>query len=135
MASSGIASILRSLREIPEPIHVQGASAAARALIVSRLQQELTGPAGTVAVVLCASDDEAAEFASDVESLALRVNGDPITVCHLPTWEQSPYSPIAPSIRSRLARIAALSSLGSQVIVTTIAAACQATIPQDLLRR
>src|SRR3954471_20609912 len=129
--SSRIALILRSTRELSEPIHVHGASRASLALLTARYAYETP----EVTVVLCADDDAAAEFASDLETLCALVDRNPVRVAHFPTWEQSPYSPIAPSLRTRLARVSVLSSLASsdssaqpRVIVTSLAALCQATL-------
>jgi transcription-repair coupling factor (superfamily II helicase) len=131
MASSRIAAILRSILELPDPVRVSGAPPAARALALARWAAEAEGPL----VVFCPDDDSASELAADLEVLGESVLGRAIPVLHFPTWEQSPYSPIAPSIRTRLARIAAISRLRSPaergILVTTLAAASQATIPPD----
>src|SRR6185437_11376518 len=60
-----------------------------------------------------------------------------------PTWEQSPYSPIAPSIRTRLERLKTLSLLSryepasqsKPVIVTSLQALCQCTLPVETLSK
>src|SRR5258708_2519581 len=131
MTSSGIEIIRRSIVELAEPIHVVGGTPSANALLVSRVVE--AGPL----IVLCPNDDAASEFAADLESLSMALGGPPIAVCQFPTWEQSPYSPIAPSIRTRLARAAVLSELSHgiqkmpQVIVTSIAALSQATCQKE----
>src|SRR4030095_14952425 len=92
--------------------------------------------------VLCATDDACEELASDIEALhsALFAATPAVRVCHFPTWDQSPYSPIAPSLRTRIARVAALSALSGdaaerpRIVVTTVAAACQAALPRGVLR-
>ena len=57
---------------------------------------------------------------------------DPVPVEMLPTWEQSIYSPISPSIRTRQERVRTLGSLHSKdppkILVSTIAACAQGTI-------
>jgi transcription-repair coupling factor (superfamily II helicase) len=133
--SSRISLIIRSAQELSEPVHAHGATQASMALLVARYAYESPG----VVVVLCPNDDVASEFAADLETLSALVDRNPLLVCHFPTWEQSPYSPIAPSLRTRLARVSVLSSLLSEntesrprVLVTTIAASCQATAPREV---
>ncbi len=138
MRSSRIAAILRSLESAGEPIHVQGATPAARAWIIARRVKAGGGPV----VVLCRDDDSAADFAADLETLGLVLECRSISVCQFPTWDQSPYSASAPSIRTRLARAGSLGLLTSdglsvpraspEVLVTSLAALCQATVPKDL---
>ena len=102
--SSRAALIIRSTRELAEPVRVTGATQAALALLVARYRLRVRGHV----VVLCPNDDAASEFASDLETLSALIDRNPLLVCHFPTWEQSPYSPIAPSLRTRLARVAVL---------------------------
>ena len=134
MQSSRIASILRSVRELGEPIHAHGLSTSARALVVAHWARESLYPL----IVMCADDDTASALASDIETLSVTIYGAPVSVAHLPTWEQSPYSPIAPSLRTRLARISALHAILGEtppkVIVTSIAGSCQATMPKKMLQ-
>ncbi|MCM2322100.1 MAG: transcription-repair coupling factor [Oligoflexia bacterium] len=115
-------------------MRVQGASSSAQALLLARYAQRLARPV----VVLCPTDDAAADLAADLECLSALTERAPLPVWQLPTWEQSAYSPIAPSIRVRLARLAALGALtwekGPAVIMTTLAAACQATLPPATFR-
>lgn len=136
MRSSGIATILRSIRELKEPIRVHGAPLPAQALIVARHVYETERPV----VVLCPSDDICAQFASDLEALSGVIDQVGLQPCHLPTWEQSSYSPIAPSIRTRLARLACLHQIqknagGKMVVLTTLAGAHQASLSrQEFIR-
>jgi transcription-repair coupling factor (superfamily II helicase) len=132
ISSSRIADVLRSARELKEPIHVSGATPAARALLAVRFQREFGAPL----VVICPSDDAASDFASDFEALS---GADSPRALLFPSWEQSPYSPIAPSIRTRLLRLGVLAALRSEedlsrtVIVTSIPAAAQATLSRATL--
>jgi len=137
MSSSRISIILQSVQELGQPVRVSGTTPSSQALMITRFVRERREPV----VVLCATDDAAAELASDIETLSAELDGAPISVCQLPSWEQSAYSPIAPSIRTRLARISCLSSLVQgvadtppAVITTTLAASVQATLPPELLR-
>lgn len=128
---SRISSILRSIRELSDAVHVAGATPPARALILAQWALEQNTPC----VVLCSDDDRAAELASDIESLSQCVLGQPLTVEQFPTWEQSPYSPIAPSLRTRFARLSILSSISRgqppRMILTSLPAFHQATIPPE----
>jgi transcription-repair coupling factor (superfamily II helicase) len=134
--SSRITDVVRSLAELSEPIRVSGTSSAARAWLVLQLVPALRRPL----VVFCADDDSAADLAGDLETFSRELGGHELSVRLFPAWEQSPYSPIQPSIRTRLSRAAALAALASSeppaVLITTLPAACQATIPrEELLRR
>ncbi|MGZ3707675.1 MAG: hypothetical protein ACXWPM_02445, partial [Bdellovibrionota bacterium] len=137
MRSSRISAILQSLRELPDSVHVHGATGSARAQIAARAAAEVSLPT----VVLCADDDTAAQFAEDLETLSQSVLGRRLEALHFPTWEQSAYSPIAPSIRTRLSRTAVLGAIHQAkegqavVLVTTLAAACQATLPKEVFER
>lgn len=137
MLSSGTEIILRSTAELDEPIRVHGASPSAQALLVGRLV--VAGGSHTPWIVLCPDEDQASDFASNLESIASIADDRQMAALHFPSWDQSAYSPIAPSIRTRLRRMAVLARLNQAtsgtplVIVTTLAAACQATVPPALL--
>ena len=134
MRSSRIAEIIRSAQTLAQPIHVHGASIAARALIAARLSLE----SPSAVVVVCPDDDLAAAFSSDLESLSRTVDGQVLPVLQLPTWEQSPFSPIAPSIRTRLDRIQVLSQFfhrEKSIIVTSLPALCQSTMSPAFFRK
>ncbi len=138
MVSSKAALIVRSACELGEPIHVHGATQATQALLVARFAYEHPG----LVVVICPNDDIASDFASDLETLSALIDCHPLKICHFPTWEQSPYSPVAPSLRARLARVAVLGDLLSKdagvapkILVTTIAASCQATLSPALFEQ
>lgn len=133
MPSSGIDLIIRSVRELGEPIRVHGATSASQAYLGVHLISNLNGPW----VFVCPSSDAAQEFFSDLETLSSLFLVDSPAISSFPVWEQSLYSSIAPSIRTRLERIAVLSALSqgrAKIVVTTLEASCQATLPQDLLR-
>src|SRR6185312_5311197 len=120
MRSSRIAEIIRSVQALAEPIHVHGASSAARALLAARFAYETPG----AVVVVCPDDDQAQAFAADLETLSSTVDDHALSVLTLPTWEQSPFSPIAPSIRTRLDRLRVFSQMREAsektIIVSTI---------------
>ena len=130
MISSHIASILRSIRELGTPVHVSGIQGSARAFTLSRMALEREVPL----VVFCPSDELAQEMMSDLEALSGGVLGRIPQITHFPTWDPAPYSPITPSLRTRLDRLAALqavrgSNSGPLIIFTTPAGFCQATLP------
>jgi transcription-repair coupling factor (superfamily II helicase) len=134
--SSRISEILRSFQELVEPIHVHGAPSSARALIAARLASENSRSV----LVICPNDDAAQTFAADLESLCSALNLKGISASTFLTWEQSPYSPIAPSIRTRLDRVATLCGLNGeptrgQVVATSIPALCQASIPPSFFQK
>jgi transcription-repair coupling factor (superfamily II helicase) len=135
MHSSRIAEVIRSAQTLAQPIHVHGASIAARALLAARFSYEAPGSV----VVVCPDDDAAASFASDLECLSQTVDDQSLNVFLFPSWEQSPYSPIAPSIRTRLDRLRVLASLsqGSEkkCVITSLPALCQATSPRDIFEK
>ncbi len=145
MISSGTSIICRSLQELQsrnEPVRVHGATPSAQALLILRVLESRAAQSRVDPIVLlCADDDVASELAGDVEALASALDLPLPCILQFPTWEQSPYSPVAPSIRTRLARIATLSTLmgdvggRAPVLFTTIAALSQATIPQAEFRR
>lgn len=119
-------------------VRVLGATPSAQALILFRLASTFSGSR----VILFSDDDSAAEFAADLEEWASIHEPSPIPfrIAQLPTWEQSPYSSIAPSIRTRLARISAISAIASAsnskekplFLLTSIAALCQASCPPEV---
>src|SRR4051794_29475184 len=105
MTSSGTQIICRSVEELQarEPVRVHGATPSAQALILLRiLQSRAQTNRLDPLLVLCADDDSASELAGDLEALADVLGASAQCVLQFPTWEQSPYSPIAPSIRTRL---------------------------------
>ncbi len=134
MRSSTFNSIFISSRQLSEPVRVHGLPAAARAWTSARYFAEGEG----ALLVLCPNDDIAADFADDAEALARATGQPPLEVLRFPTWEQSPYSTIAPSLRTRFQRCATLAALASsparKMVVSTIAGACQATIPHALFK-
>ena len=133
-----VSAIIQSLKELAEPVRVVGTTPSSQALIISNWANWSIQSRGPV-VVLCPDDDAATDLMNDIESLSPLLLGKTLTTAHFPGWDQSPYTPIAPSIRTRLSRISTLSAIKSasppQVILTTLAAAAQATIPINLLSR
>lgn len=109
ISSSRIRGILHSLEQLSETIRVHGASSPARALILARLCVERTSPI----LVICPDDESAQDLAGDVETLGRTVLGKEIDSLLLPTWEQSLYSSITPSLKTRFSRIATLSRLST----------------------
>ena len=151
MPYSTLASIFSSSPELVFPQRISGAPLSAQALLVAKslsrrsgLTQKRARPSGPL-IVICPNDDIAQEFCRDLD--CWNVNST-----YFPGWEQSPYSSIAPSLRTRFQRISILSRLNSamaersdgetssstfqkpfSVITTTLAATCQATLPKSFL--
>ncbi len=141
-----IADVLESLQsslnfEFPAT-RVHGGTTPSYALLLARACAETQ----RTFVVLCKDDDTAAVFAQDLETLlsATQTAEALVQVHHFPTWEQSPYSPIAPAIRPRLARLGVLHSLcaahalvgsPSVILVTTRAAISQGTLPKSFFEK
>jgi transcription-repair coupling factor (superfamily II helicase) len=111
---------------------VFGASPPARAFLVARYIQAHSKQ--TPLIVICPNDDEALELQANLESLASTIADSPLQICYFPTWEQSPFSTITPSMKTRFERLAVLSSLIQKnfpnVIITTLIALSQATLPR-----
>src|SRR6476619_6575608 len=103
MISSRSAIILSSLNELNEPVHVTGTTPAARAFLLARFAQDRHKKQvkKTPLLVICATDDEGIRLLSDIETLSVAVDEFPLQLLQFPTWEQSPYTPIAPSLKTR----------------------------------
>jgi transcription-repair coupling factor (superfamily II helicase) len=138
MVSSKLEAILELLSRKSDSVRIRGASQSALAYLIAQICEAdakfLATPRRKV--VICPNDDVAIEFCADLEALSSVLSKQKLNACHFPNWEQSPYSSIAPSIRTRHARIGILSALtqptGPEVIVTTFAASIQAALPQLL---
>ncbi len=123
------------------PLSLSGATPSVKALLLLRLAEELK----TSLLVFCPNEDAAEEGLVNLVSLSGCFSHTEIKIIHLPTWEQSPYSSIAPSIRTRFQRISALGNIlchqnpknsqAPQIILCTLAAANQATMPKDLFSK
>ena len=136
--SSRTENILHSHRELSDPIRVHGATPPAQAWLTLKHAEE-----NRTVVVICPDDDAASDFHADLVALShLLPNevAERIKLIHFPTWEQSAYSPIAPSIRTRLKRVQGLAALhsltsGPRILTTTVPALCQTTIPRHQFER
>ncbi len=144
MPYSTLASIFSSSPELVFPQRISGAPLSAQALLVARyVQLQHSKFSNSPIVVICPNDDIAQEFCRDLDCWN-------ISSTHFPAWEQSPYSSIAPSLRTRFQRISVLSQLSLsgkrstldqnstfknpfQVITTTLEATCQATLSKSFL--
>lgn len=134
MASSSSLSILRSASALREPIRVTGMSKGAHALFTAQWAIDSADPL----VVICPDADTLESLKEEIETLSQIVLKKDLRVSVLPPWEQSPFSPISPSIRTRLSRIATLtevfSDLPPQVILTTLEAGLIKTLSPQTLR-
>lgn len=129
------------LEKIPyESIRIIGATTSGRAFLAAQYAKEAYD---CPTVILCPTEELASEFQKNLECFFSSpfFNAKTKTICRLPTWEQSPYSSISPSIQARLERLATLSTLSQKeqdkppVIITTLAASCQATLPQSFFEK
>ena len=130
-------SILIAAQQLNNPIRVTGTTPSAQAFLVARYAQ-MQNRKGPV-VVLCPNDDLASSFSTDLECFTRSAFRLPFRIFHFPSWDQSPYSPIRPSLRTRLTRLSCLSPLSqgsfeNDFIVTTLAASFQSTIPQSFFK-
>jgi transcription-repair coupling factor (superfamily II helicase) len=120
---------------------VSGIHSSAKALLIVRYNQLLKKNSFNQSpiVLICPQDEMASELLLDIECIARIVDQNPIRVVQLPTWEQSPYSSVALSLKTRHLRIAALNSLlqdsPPEVLVTSIPALSQATLPKEFFRQ
>src|SRR5262245_30621102 len=108
IASSSSLSLMRSLRELDEPIRVSGLPRGAQALALGRWAEE---GEGSPLLVFAPTGEAAQELADEIEALSESLLRRPLRVACYPGWDHSPYSSIAPSIGVRLQRISVLSRL------------------------
>lgn len=149
MFSSSIDSILKSARELTDAIHVSGTTPSARAFLIAKYAYHSfkTGNPKIPTVVICSNHEIAGELCADLECLAPLIKEDlfgenneesSLNILHFPTWDQSPYNPVNLSIQTRLARLLTLSEIAlgppPDLIITSIAASIQATLPVELFQ-
>lgn len=127
MATSPLSKIFRAASGATSPVRVSGLSGAARAWFLLRLFAQAPRPL----LVLAPDDDSAMELLADWEALAPLLEIPACRPLLLPDWEQSLYSPVAPSLRIRFQRMAALAGLSADVA----APAVLFTSPSGLARR
>jgi transcription-repair coupling factor (superfamily II helicase) len=89
-------------------------------------------------LVVCPSNELAAELADEIETLAETALGHPLRATAFAGWDHSPFSSIAPSINARLSRIALLTRLAKgedapDVVLTSLPAALHRTLPLSVL--
>jgi transcription-repair coupling factor (superfamily II helicase) len=132
-------SLFSAYDEQSEAIHILGSVPSADSLLVARLIRTIPFHLTTPTIVLCPNDDVAREFCNDIECLSQVADGVMLKALHFPTWEQSPYSTIRLSLHTRISRVACLSQIAqpgkSQLVVTTLAAACQASVSKEFFRK
>lgn len=136
MQSSTLNSVLSSAAELQEPIRVSGVTPSARALITARYLHR-SGQKNLI--VLCPDLETASRFHSDLLCFLSLLGLSNIESQLFSTWEQSPYTTVTPSLRTRFDRLSVLSGLLTQesprIIVTTLEAACQLTLPPALFQK
>ncbi|MFN7685735.1 MAG: transcription-repair coupling factor [Oligoflexia bacterium] len=111
MLTSPLSKIFSAARELAEPIRISGLAGSSRAWFVLRVLQEFKKPL----LVLCPDEESAQSMLSDCEALAPLIappiGGPEARLIYAPGWERPVFSPIAPSLRVRNQRSAALASL------------------------
>src|SRR5690242_14749441 len=102
MHSSHLTSILDSSRELSEPIRVSGIHSSAKALLIVRYSQffKKNSLKRSPIILICPQDEAALELSFDIECIARTLDRFSIKISHLPTWEQSPYSSVALSLKT-----------------------------------
>lgn len=138
MQSSTIQMILRSSVELNESTRVTGASATARAFLMTSYIQAYhqQNQKLTHFVIICPNEDTASELVLNLKAFNLWIHQKEIQVFHFPTWEQSAYTPVSLSLKTRFQRLSVLSDLAKNttpcIIVTSLPAVSQATLPREV---
>lgn len=136
MRSSSIQQIVNAHRKLLQPIQVSGLSiSSAQAYFLAQwVTKDLEGSK----VILCPDSEKAEELTLDLQALlSILSPTHPSQVLYLPTWDHSPYSSVAPSLKVRHQRISVLHQINSSlkpIIITTLAASYQTTIPPSVFR-
>lgn len=109
---------------------VFGAVGSSRASVITRWARKLNQRV----IVICPTEDLAEDLGRDLECFSKIDSENPLPVLILPSWEHTPYSSVALSIRTRQRRISALSFLLDThtpgVLISSISSAMQATLPK-----
>ena len=144
MVSSRISAILSEILDLktnstPRRVHILGTSCASQAYFLTqtlKTLQETLKPLSTL-IILSPDDEQSIELQSYFDALSPIFLAKPVKSIFLPSWEQSPYSAIAPSIQTRFQRLRALSQVlqgnpqGLQIIFCSPPAAFQATLSPE----
>jgi transcription-repair coupling factor (superfamily II helicase) len=118
--------ILHAIRGGRRQLEVTGLAGSSKALLLSYLHRKLGAPI----VIVTPRPAEAEELADDLTVLVGQAQ-------HFQAWDVLPYEPHAPSVEASASRIEALHALtrgDGPVVVTTIRALMQRTIPPKLFR-
>ncbi|NPU85024.1 MAG: transcription-repair coupling factor [Syntrophaceae bacterium] len=119
--------LLAHIGESRREISLAGLQGAARALVLARLRPHLDG----ALLVLTPTDQEALSFRQDLAFFL----GDG-SVVHFPPWDIRSIDPISPQRtleRTRLAVLGRLLEEEAVVVVASLAAALQRTLPKEML--
>ncbi len=139
MQSSRIKEFVAELARPGSKVRICGTSPLSRAYLALELCRSLdAAQAASPLVYLCKNDESSWEAYSDFQALAPFFGLSASQIVLIPTWEISPYSPVAPSLKSRYSRLAGLTALldstQKKIVITTLAAATQATLPYRLFK-
>jgi len=107
MTPSSLSKIFRAADGAAGPVRITGLSGSARAWFLVQLFKQRPRPL----LVIAPDDESAQDMLSDWEALAPLAGAPPHSAVALPDWDHSLYSSVAPSLRVRLQRSAALASL------------------------
>jgi transcription-repair coupling factor (superfamily II helicase) len=123
---------LNLTQNLSTPSRVSAGLGSLNALIIERYFAALQLKFPTVMVVICPTSDATEQVSRDLQCLAEAFDDQHLNILCLPTWELSPYEPVALSLKTRVQRIRVLSALAQNanptILVTTLAAASQATL-------
>lgn len=140
MNLNSVIEALRSRSSDEKGHHLSGAENSARAYLTAGMLEALFGPL----VLICPDDEVAASLAMDLETFRRQQNAK-WEILTLPSYEQSPYSTVSPSVRTRNERISTLIKIhlrntmkadetaSPTVLVTSLMAAAQQTLPPSVL--
>ncbi len=131
MPSSSISSILDSLHDLAEPIHVTGLEGSSAAFLA---REALKSPRFSRILILTPQSERIFEWVANLQSMIdCGTNPSSHELYGLPGWDKSPVSAITPSLQTRLERLRTVSktliSGRSSVVVSTLDATLQTALP------
>src|SRR4051794_32023853 len=113
ISKNSILSILQSSIENRSTTRVSGLTPSASTLLSARYAQKIrTDHRKQIPiVVICPNDEVSAEFSSDLFCLNSTLKATPFQISLFPTWEQSAYTSVHLSQKTRIERLSALHRL------------------------
>ncbi len=139
MGSARLRSIIQSFHQLNEPVRVAGSTDTSNALLIARLVESSLNSSEKPLIVVCGDEEYASTLSETIELFSSAILGKNFSSSFLPFWEASPYSTIAPSIRTRFDRVSVINRWFSgdrpRVIVSTLPALLMKTIPTQELAK